>query len=87
MNAEDKDEEMVELFKAFGAHDDNGIITVAGLEKALQDGGDGFKESELNMLFEEIAGASKRPTMSAERRYLRAQGINFQDFLLMMLPK
>ena len=77
MNAEEKDEEMVELFKSFGAHDVNGIITVASLDKALQEGGDGFKQSELNMLFEELAGAAKRPSLPAERRYVRAQGINF----------
>ena len=77
MNSDDKDEEMVELFKSFGAHDDNGVITVGGLEKALQEGGDSMKEAELNMLFEELAGASKRPSLSAERRYVRAQGISF----------
>ena len=59
LNAEQKEEDMVELFKAFGAEDGDGIITVAALNKALQDGGDVFKDKELNMISEELAGAEK----------------------------
>ena len=35
-----QEEEMVELFKAFGATDVNDVITVGDLDKALQGGGE-----------------------------------------------
>ena len=87
MKTKKRDEVVVELFKSFGADDVGGVITVGMLDKALKEGGDSMKDSELNMLFEEIAGQTKRPQLSAERRYVRSQGISFHDFLLLLLPK
>ena len=54
------EEEMVELFKAFGATDINDVITVGDLDKALQQGGESLNDKDLNLIFEELAGAAKR---------------------------
>ena len=54
------EEQMVELFKAFGATDINDVITVGDLDKALQQGGESLNDKDLNLIFEELAGSAKR---------------------------
>ena len=83
----EQEEEMVELFKAFGATDINDVITVGDLDKALQQGGESLNDKDLNLIFEELAGATKRQFQQPEKRYQRATGLSFPDFLLMMMPK
>ena len=87
MKTKKNDEEMVELFKAFGGQDRFDVITIADLDKGLKQGGESLCDHDLTLIFEELAGAYKRADQIAERRYVRATGLNFNDFLLMMLPK
>ena len=78
---------MVALFKSFGAENTSDVITIGQLAEALKDGGDVLKPEELNEIFVELAGSTKRSTLSAEKKFERAQGITFHDFMAMMLPK
>ena len=56
MKDNEREEEMVELFKDFGPTNINEVITVGHLDETLKKGGENFKEEELNMIFEELAG-------------------------------
>ena len=87
MNDQVQDEEVVELFKAFGASDQNGIITCGDFDRVLKESGESLKDDELNLIFEELAGQTKRQTLPAEKRFERQHGITFHDFLLLLLPK
>ena len=60
MKSKQPGEEMVELFKAFGATDAHDVITIGDLDKALKEGGETFNDAELTLIFEELAGAFKR---------------------------
>ena len=84
---QEREEEMVELFKDFGPSNVTEVITVANLDDTLKKGGENLKEHELNMIFEELAGQTKRQSLNPEKRFDRTQGITFNDFLLLMLPK
>lgn len=84
---ENKDEEIVALFKSFGPDCNTDVITIGQLADALKEGGDVLKPEELNEIFVELAGSTKRSTLSAEKKFERAQGITFHDFMAMMLPK
>ena len=87
VNAGQREEEIVELFKDFGPTNINEVITVGKLDETLKKGGENLKDHELNMIFEELAGQTKRQSQKAEKRFDRTQGITFHDFLLLMLPK
>ena len=87
VNAGYREEEMVELFKDFGPANINEVITVGCFDETLKSGGENFKDHELNMIFEELAGQTKRQSQKAEKRFDRTQGITFHDFMLLMLPK
>jgi len=56
VNAGQREEEMVELFKDFGPTNINEVITVGKLDETLKKGGENLKDHELNMIFEELAG-------------------------------
>ena len=85
--SKEEDEELVELFKSFGALDVHDVITEGKLDNALRAGGEILQPAELTLIYEELAGASKRLAMPADRRYMRAAGMTFNDFLLMLLAK
>ena len=87
MKEQTHDEEMVGLFKSFGPSNVSEAITIGGLDNALREADEIFKPEELQMIFDELAGATKRATMTAERKFQNSNGITFHDFLLMMLPK
>ena len=62
MMAQEQDEELVAAFKLFGAPDINGQISLQSLEDAIkQYEGEEFTQEELAIIFDEIAGASKKP--------------------------
>ena len=82
-----REEEMVELFKSFGPSGIEDVITIGALNDSLTSNGEILKDPELNMIFEELAGQTKRYSLTAEKRFDRTQGITFHDFLLLMLPK
>ena len=62
---------MVELFKSFGPAGMHDVITVGGLDATLREGGEILKDHELNMIFEELAGQTKRYSLTAEKRFDR----------------
>ena len=53
-------EPFVELFKSFGAPNENEVITIGSFSEALKSEGENFHEDELNMIFQELAGYEKR---------------------------
>ena len=80
-------EPFVELFKSFGAPNENEVITIGGFSEALKSEGENFQEAELNMIFNELAGYEKRQDLEAALKYERSMGITFNDFMVLMLPK
>ena len=103
MHQQEQDEELIAAFKLFGAENVKDVIKFDQLQAALDelDGGE-FKEDELQIIFDEIAGASKKPNMrqrgpgSLARDNSNAdnlnnddgaRGISFTDFMLMMMAK
>jgi Ca2+-binding EF-hand superfamily protein len=87
MQENEAEEDFVSLFKSFGAIDINDVITVGNLDQAMKEEGENLRDEELQLIFEELAGTSKRAQQSAERRYARATGLTFHDFLLLLLAK
>ena len=87
MNETEQEEEVVSLFRAFGAQDQSGIITCGDFDRVMKESGECLKDDELNLIFEELAGQTKRQTLPAEKRFERQHGITFHDFLLLLLPK
>ena len=97
MMAQEQDEELIAAFKLFGADDINGQITLENLEAAIkQYEGEEFTQEELTIIFDEIAGASKKPQMRNPRLKnqhsslddeILPRGISFTDFMLMMMAK
>ena len=87
MQENEAEEDLVSLFKSFGAIDSNDVITVGNLDKSMKEEGEYLKDEELQLIFEELSGASKRAQQSAEKRYARATGMTFHDFLLLLLAK
>ena len=69
LKGKEQEEEFLSLFKAFGATDIHDVVTVGDLDKALKEGGEHLNDSDLNLIFEELAGMGKRQTQSAEKRY------------------
>ena len=66
MLQEEPDEELIAAFKMFGADDVESSVTVEKLRGVLAENGEVFTETELNMIFEEIAGASEKPKSRLE---------------------
>ena len=64
-------EPFVELFKSFGAASDQDVITIATFQEALKAGDEALSEQQLNMIFEELAGQTKRQSMDPEKKYER----------------
>ena len=63
------------------------MITIGNFSETLKRGGEAIGEDELNMIFEELAGQTKRQSLDPEKKYERCMGITFNDFMVMMLPK
>ena len=80
-------EPFVELFKNFGAPNENELITIGSFSEALKSEGENFSEDELNMIFQELAGYEKRQDLPPANKYERSMGITFNDFMVLMLPK
>ena len=78
---------MVVLFKSFGPENLNDMITIDKLASALKEGGEVLKSEELEAIFYDLAGQTKRSRLPAEKRFDKAAGITFEDFMAMMLPK
>lgn len=47
MQEHEEEEDIVTLFRDFGAQDSNDVITVGGLDKALKDGGEHLNDEDL----------------------------------------
>ena len=64
MQQQEQDEELIAAFKVFGAKSSDDIISFETLEGALKemDSYDEFKDEELRLIFNEVAGASQRTT-------------------------
>ncbi len=60
MQENEAEEDLVSLFKSFGAIDSNDVITVGNLDKSMKEEGEYMKDEELQLIFEELSGASKR---------------------------
>ena len=60
MKENEAEEDLVSLFKFFGATDSNDVITVGNLDKSMKEEGEYLKDEELQLIFEELSGASKR---------------------------
>ena len=64
MQAQEQDEELIAAFKIFGAESIEDEITMDQLKVALEEcDSNEFDEEELQIIFDEIAGASKKPMM------------------------
>ena len=103
MHQQEQDEELIAAFKLFGASDVRDTITFDALKNSLSDLDPGeFNDEELKIIFDEIAGASKKPNMKMRAPSVGVQrdnlngdsvnengerGINFTDFMLMMMAK
>ena len=68
------DEELIEAFKFYGATSDRDSISKEQLGAKLKQEGIHLSDEDLNMLFNETCVS-------------RSNGIQFSDFMLMMMPK
>ena len=93
---QEEDEELIAAFKKFGATDVNDVISIETLRDNLMNlGAEEFNDEDLWLIFDEIAGASKKPllrdTKSANSNGFdpanTKHGISFEDFMLMMMAK
>ena len=100
-----QDEELIAAFKFFGAENENDSITFETLRNALNNEdnkeNEQFTDEELEIIFNETAGASSKPiTQGATGNVMQEsilknndedenqpKGINFKDFMLMMMAK
>ena len=63
MLQQEPDEELIAAFKFFGVEDVDDQISIEKLSEVLAANGDNFTDTELKMIFEEIAGASRKPLL------------------------
>ena len=98
MSAQEQDEELIAAFKIFGASGPDDIISLEGLSNALEnmEANKEFEEGELKIIYDEIAGASRKPMLLNEGQVRpigyddpvdQREGISFTDFMLMMMAK
>ena len=63
MQGQKQDEELIAAFKYFGADSEKEVITFERLQAVLHKDDEGFAPGELKIIFDEIAGASRKPTL------------------------
>lgn len=94
MSDKAQDEELIEAFKSFGVNDENQLISKEMLDGYLRANDEVFKQEDLDLIFDEIAGASKKPIIGQSHTdadnaggAAQKEGISFKDFMLMMMAK
>ena len=89
MQQQEQDEELIAAFKLFGAKSAEDVISYDTLEESLRELAtlDEFKDDELRIIFDEIAGASQRTTAEDDESLNGSPGISLTDFMLMMMAK
>ena len=89
MQQQEQDEELIAAFKLFGAKSAEDVISYETLEESLRELQtlDEFKDDELRIIFDEIAGASQRTTAEDDESLNGSPGISLTDFMLMMMAK
>ena len=68
MSAQEQDEELIAAFKVFGASGPDDVIGYEGLAQALEEmeANKEFEEGELKIIYDEVAGASRKPMLLNE---------------------